>query len=403
MGTAGDSALGQPKGIESMSKVTLAVAIVLSIAALHANAAVATPMTSGDEVDQAVKQYMQAHKIPGASVAIIEDGKVVKESNYGLASVELGVPVTNDTQYTLASTTKEFTAVAIMTLVQEGKLSLDKPVRSYLPELPASWGAVTLRHCLSHTSGLPDAVAADDVNVTPLAGTQAELMKLLVTRPVGEPGAKTVYNQTEYMLLAEVIERVTGKPFRTYIDDRLLKPLGITDMHWGDSWEVIPGRASLYTTLEPTSDRSKLQLDAKGRPVESTSGIHAFGSKGIPEFLSPAAGLNANIGAIAKWESALWSGKVIKPETLAMMGTPYKLHDGSAGDFGLELMPYPLPATGESSVSSGGGAAVWITTIPRSHLTAIVLTNLQGCMPPMLAAEVLQAYEKQAKVTGRKS
>ena len=205
------------------------------------------------------------------------------------------------------------------------------------------------------------------------------------------------------MLLADVIERVTGKPYRTYIEDRLLKPLGITDMHWGDSWEVIPGRASLYTTLEPTPDRSKLQLDAKGRPVESTSGIHAFGSKGIPEFLSPAAGLNANIGAIAQWESALWSGKIIKPETLAMMGMPYKLRDGSTGDFGLEFMPYPLPATGESSVSSGGGAAVWVTTIPKSHLTAIVLTNLQGCMPPMLAAEVLQAYEKKAKATGDKS
>lgn len=386
-----------------MSKVTLAVAVVLAMAASHANAATATSPASGDEVDLAVKQYMQAHKIPGASVAIIKDGKVVKESNYGVASVELGVPVTDSTQYTLASTTKEFTAVAVMTLVEEGKLSLDKPVRSYLPELPASWGAVTIRHCLSHTSGLPDSVGPDEVNVTPLAGTQAEVMKLLVTRPVGEPGVKTVYNQTEYMLLANLIERVTGKPFRTYIDDRLLKPLGITDMHWGDSWVVIPDHASLYTALEPTLDRSKLQIDAKGQPVESKSGIHAFGSKGIPEFMSPAAGLNANIGAMARWESALWSGKILKPETLAMMGMPYKLHNGTAGDFGLEFMPYPLPATGEFSVSTGGGAAVWITTIPKSHLTAIVLTNLQGSMPPMLAANVLQAYEKQAKVAGGKS
>jgi CubicO group peptidase (beta-lactamase class C family) len=379
-----------------MSKVISAAAFVFSVTCMHAASVYAAEPAAGDDVDRVVRQYMQEKKIPGASVAIIKDGKLVKESSYGLASVELGVPVSNDTLFTLASTTKEFTAVAIMTLVEEGKLSLDKPVRSYLPELPASWGAVTIRNCLSHTSGLPDGDAPDDVNVTPLAGTQADLMKLLVTRPVGEPGVKTVYNQTEFMLLGDVIERVTGKPYKVYIEERLLKPLGINDMRWGDAWEVIPGRASLYTALEPTADRLKLQIDEKGQPVLSKTGIHAFGSKAVPEWLSPAAGLNSNIGAMARWESALWSGKVIKPDDLAMMGTAYKLRDGSAGDFGLALMPYPMPGTNEPSVSSGGGAAVWITTLPKSHLTAIVLTNLQGCSPPMLAVQVLQAYQKQA-------
>lgn len=379
-----------------MSKVIWAAALALSMAVMHTATVCAAEPSSSDDVDQIVKQYMQEKKIPGVSVAIVKDGKLVKESSYGLASVELAVPVTDNTLFTLASTTKEFTAVAIMTLVEEGKLSLDKPVRSYLPELPASWGSVTIRNCLSHTSGLPDGDAPDDVNVTPLAGTQADLMKLLVTRPVGEPGVKTVYNQTEFMLLGDVIERVTGKPYKVYIEDRLLKPLGITDMRWGDAWEVIPGRASLYTALEPTADRLKLQIDSKGQPVLSKTGIHAFGSKAVPEWLSPAAGLNANIGAMARWESALWNGKIIKPEDLAMMGAAYTLRDGSAGDFGLAFMPYPLPGTGESSVSSGGGAAVWITTLPKRHLTTIVLTNLQGCSPPMLAVQVLQAYQKQA-------
>ncbi|MFK2889613.1 serine hydrolase domain-containing protein [Dyella flagellata] len=372
----------------------------LSMAVFHANAVAST--VRPDEVDRVVNQYMAARKIPGASVAIIKDGKLVKESSYGLANVELGVPVNHNTLFTLASTTKEFTAVAIMSLVEEGKLSLDTPIRHYLPELPASWGAVTIRHCLSHTSGLPDGDAPDDVNVTPLAGTQADLMKLLVTRPVGEPGVKTVYNQTEFMLLADVIERVTGKPYKTFIEDRLLKPLGIASMRWGDAWEVIPGRASLYTAVEPTSDRLKLQLDAKGEPVMSKSGIHVFGSKAVPEWLTPAAGLNGNIDAMVRWESALWGGKVIRPETLALMSTPYKLRDESAGDFGLAFVPYPLPGTGEPSVSSGGGAAVWITTLPKSHLTAIVLTNLQGCSPPALTAQVLRAYRQQSLASGGK-
>ncbi|MBE1159896.1 serine hydrolase domain-containing protein [Dyella acidiphila] len=378
-----------------MSRFAVAVVLTCSLAALHATASFAAEQPAGDEVDRAVKHYMQDRQIPGASVAIIQDGKLVKETSYGLASVELNVPVSDRTLFTLASTTKEFTAVAIMTLVEAGKVSLDTPVRTYLPELPPSWGAVTVRHCLAHTSGLPDGDAPDDVNVLPLAGTQADLMKLLVTRPVGEPGVKTVYNQTEYMLLGDIIERVTGKPYKTYIEDRLLKPLGITDMQWGDGWAVVPGRASLYTAVAPTPDHLKLQIDAKGQPVMSKEGIHAFGSKAAPAWLTPAAGLNGNIQDMVRWESALWSGKIITPQSLATMSAPYKLRDGSAGDFGLEFIPYPLPGTAEPSVSSGGGAAVWITTLPKSHLTAIVLTNLQGCKPPEFVIDVLQAYRTQ--------
>lgn len=356
-----------------------------------ASAEVAAQQATGDEIDRVMTQFMAAKKIPGASVAIIQDGKVVKESSYGVANVEFSVPVTNQTLFTLASTTKEFTAVAIMTLVEEGKLSLDKSVRDYLPELPAAWAPVTIRHCLSHTSGLPDGDAPDNVNVLPLAGTQAELMKLLVTKPVGVPGEKMVYNQTEFMLLADIIARVSGEPYKAYIEDKLLKPLGITSMRWGDGWQVIPQRASLYTALEPTADRSKLQLDEKGEPVESKSGIHAFGSKVVPEWLMPAAGLNGNIEAMSRWEAALWSGKVIKPATLLMMGTPYKLHDGTAGGFGLAFVPYPLE--GQPGISSGGGAAVWITTLPERHLTAIVLTNLQDSSPQELVGQVLHTYQ----------
>lgn len=374
-----------------MLKALIVVSCALFSGAFSLQArAAAQQVAASDEVDRVVAQYMAAKKIPGASVAVIQDGKVVKESSYGLANVELKAPVSNDTLFTLASTTKEFTAIAIMTLVEEGKLSLDKSIRDYLPELPAAWAPVTIRHCLSHTSGLPDGIAPDDVNVLPLAGTQAELMKLLATKPVGEPGVKMVYNQVEFMLLGNIIERIGGKPYKAFVEDRLLKPLGISSMRWGDGWEIIPGRASLYTALEPTADRSKLQIDANGAPVFSQSGIHAFGSKGFPEWLAPAAALNGNIDAMARWEAALWSGKVIKPAALAMMGTLYKLRDGKTGMFGLEFVPYAVE--GQPGISSGGGAAVWITTLPESHLTAIVLTNLQASSPHELVKQILHVY-----------
>jgi len=333
---------------------------------------------------------MAVRRIPGISVAIIDNGRIAKETSYGLANVEFGVPVTNATLFTLASTTKEFTAVAIMALVEDGRLSLDESVRRYLPELPAAWAPVTVRHCLSHTSGLPDSVAADEVNIIPLAGDREGLMKILAAKPVTDPGVKAVYNQTGIMLLGDIITRVSGKPYKTFIEDRLLKTAGITDMRWGDSWDVIPGRASLYTALEPAPDRSKLFLDARGRPVFSRTGIYAFGSKGAPNWMMPAIGLNTSIGSLARWEAALWSGKIIKPASLAMMSKAFSLRDGKPGSFGLALMP---GKQGERiTVSSGGGAAVWVTTMPDSNLTAIVLTNLQASSPQVLAAKILDAY-----------
>jgi D-alanyl-D-alanine carboxypeptidase len=333
---------------------------------------------------------MAARKIPGVAVAVIEHGKTVKKASYGLASVELGVPVTNSTLFHLASTTKEFTGVAIMALIEEGRLQLDGYIRTYLSEVPAAWASVTIRNCLSHTSGLPDGVTADQVNIIPLAGDRESLLKTLASMPVTEAGTKAIYNQTELMLLGDIIERVSGKSYKSFIEDRLLRPIGISDMRWGDSWNVIPGRASLYTALEPTPDRSKLRLDASGRPVFSTTGIHAFGSKGEPDWLMPAAGLNANIDSMATWESALWSGKIIAPTSLAMMGKPFQLPNRASGPFGLVMVAGSQD--GRATVSSGGGAAVWVTTIPDIGVTAIVLTNLQASSPQALAAKILDSY-----------
>jgi D-alanyl-D-alanine carboxypeptidase len=374
-----------------MTKLTERWIQVIWAIALVANVAAGEQRSGdGDLLDQLVSREMAARKIPGVSIAVTKNGQIIKKASYGFASVELGVPVTNSTLFHLASTTKEFTGVAIMALVEDGRLVLDASVLTYLPELPAAWKAVTIRNCLSHTSGLPDGIAADQVNIIPLEGDRESLLKRLESMPVGEPGTKALYNQTELMLLGDIIARVSGKSYESFIEDRLLKPIGISDMKWGDSWSVIPGRASLYTALEPTANRSKLRLDEKGRPIFSTTGIHAFGSKGEPEWLMPAAGLNANIGSMARWEAALWAGKIIKPESLAMIGSPFQLRDGTLGPFGLVMIVGQQDR--RTTASSGGGAAVWLTTIPELRLTAIVLTNLQASSPQALVTKILQSY-----------
>jgi D-alanyl-D-alanine carboxypeptidase len=297
--------------------------------------------------------------------------------------------VTTATLFPMASTTKELTAVAIMTLVEDGRIRLDQSVKELLPELPQAWSAVTIAHCLSHTSGLPDATTADSVNIIPIAGERDEVLKLAAQRPAASPGVASSYNQMGVLLLAMIIERVSGQGYEAFVEQRLLKPLGISGMAFGDAWAIIPRRSALYTALKPDAERIRLAM-VNGQPVFERGKTYAFGAKGFPAWMNAAAGLNASLDAMIAWETALHGGRVVKAETLAEMGGPFQLADGKPGGFGLGLIPgrYKELAT----VSSGGGAAVWVTTIPEQRLTVIVLTNLQGAFPQNLVPKIFDAF-----------
>ena len=169
----------------------------------------APAVTRADATDDYVHRQMEKKKIPGLSIAVIRDGHVIKEAAYGKASLELNVPATLDTSYPLASMTKVFTAVAIMQLVQEGRISLDEPVIQILPQLPPHWSAITVRHCLSHTSGLPD-VLTDDVNATTVSGDRDAALAEVAKQPLKPAGAASIYNQTGYVLLGMIIEKISG-------------------------------------------------------------------------------------------------------------------------------------------------------------------------------------------------
>ncbi|MDT7688164.1 MAG: hypothetical protein QOE46_923 [Acidobacteriota bacterium] len=151
----------------SASKATrlLICVVLLAAGARAAEAHTASfHVPSARELDAYVSREMRKRHIPGLSLAVVRDERVIKLKGYGLASVELGVPATPETVYQLASTTKIFTGAAVMLLAQEGRLSLDDPVTKLLPELPAAWSVVSVRHCLTHTSGLPDASLSDDTD-----------------------------------------------------------------------------------------------------------------------------------------------------------------------------------------------------------------------------------------------
>lgn len=357
-------------------RLFLSLAFCLALAAPRVAAA--------DAVDDYIKVQMAALRVPGAAVAVIRDGRAVKRAVYGQASIEHNAPVTTRTVFPLASMTKAFTATAIMTLVQDGKLRLDQPVREILPELPAAWSAITIRQCLSHTSGLPDAVS-DDLNVIPVSGDRDALLALLAQRPLEPPGVRSAYNQTGYILLGMIIERLSGRPYATYIREQLLNPAGASQITFGDSWEIVPGRAELYTAVELTADRMKL-LARNGRPVLSDGKVRRLGLKPFPEAYWPIGGLNASLDDFIAFELALGSGRLISPTLLEEMAKPIRLADGREGVFSAGFIVGE--ADGQRTVSYGGGAATWRLATPSTGVTVIVLTNLQGSSPQVLATQI---------------
>lgn len=367
-------------------------ALAASLALLGGLAA-SSMQAHADTVDDYVRAEMQKRHIPGMTVAVLRDNKLIKESTYGLASIEHNVATRADTAYTLASMTKTFTASAIMLLVQDGRIALDDSITKILPQLPAAWSGVTLRHCLSHTSGLPDAIT-DDVNITTISGDRDILLQELAKLPLQPAGEKSVYNQTGYVLLGMVIEKISGMPYEQFLQTRLFQPMGITGAKFGDAWSIIPGRSDLYTSLDISKDHSKLEMK-NGRPVVMQDKIYHYGAKFMPDYMAPAGLLNGNIHDLVNFEQGLAIGKFIKPASLKEMSTPYKLRNGQDGDFGLGFMFMPFGK--QPAISYGGGAATWRVHLPEKRLTVVVLTNLQGAQPHALAGGIAALYDDGAK------
>lgn len=368
-----------------LKRTAMALCIGLGMCAL------VTPHVYADNVDDYVKTAMTKSKIPGMAVAVLRDGKVLKESTYGVASLELGAPTKLDTVYPLASMTKLFTASSIMLLVQEGQLTLDESLTKVLPELPAKWSEVTIGSLLSHTSGLPDAVT-DDVNITVISGDRKEVLDKLATMRTKPVGTEVAYSVTGYALLGMIIERTSGMSYQEFVTKRILQPEHLNQASFGDAWSVVPGRTNLYTTLDITKDHSKL-LVKDGMPVVAENKISHYGSKYIPDFAAAAGQLNGSIQDLVKWEQVMAEGKLLSPASLKAMSTPYKLKDGSDGPFGLSFLIRPLGAY--TTVQYGGGAAVWRFAVPEKHITVLVLTNLQGSNPQGLATDIASLYEPE--------
>jgi CubicO group peptidase (beta-lactamase class C family) len=345
--------------------------------------------TSGpDSVEALLRKEMDKRKIPGLQFAVVHHGKIVKLGAVGLANVQDSIPVTSQTLFTINSATKSFTGVAIMQLVEEGKLDLTAPVARYLDGLPEAWRAVTVKQLLTHTSGLPGIM--DSWGKLVIEGDAEASRAKVRTLPLEfKPGERFSYNQTNYLLLGEIIDRLSGQPFAQFIADRQLKVADMprtAECGFGDSYDVVPRCARSYTFFRT----------AGGKHVRGNKLRNTF--EEFPPFLRTAAGMSSTAEELARWIIALEGGRLLKDKrSLDTLWTTGTLNNGSPAGFGGLLNGYALgwPAALRSkhrAVGGVGGGRSAFFVYPDDDLAIVILTNLQGAEPQAFIDKVAGYY-----------
>jgi CubicO group peptidase (beta-lactamase class C family) len=317
----------------------------------------ATASAGADSIDDFVKSEMAKRQIPGVSIAVIRDGRLVKSQGYGLANIELKAPATVESVYQLASVSKQFTAAAILLLAQDGKLAIEDKIHKHLPDLPQAWNEVTVRHLLDHTSGIKSYTRIPDFFTTARKDyTHREIIKLVADSPMEfKPGDKWVYNNTGYFLLGMIVENVSGKSFGDFLEERVFKPLGMNSTRMNDFKAIIPNRAHGYSA-------------AGGKLVNG-------------EYVSPtqpysAGALVSTVADMAKWDAALNSEGLLPRSIRERMWTEAKINDGKGAGYGFGWAVGNR--NGRKLVEHGGGIQGFSTHIARfleDRLSVIVLTN----------------------------
>lgn len=316
-------------------------------------------------VDDYLKAQMVARHIPGLSVAVVQDGKVVKTAAYGVSNVEANTPATVNTLYGLGSCTKPFTAVAVLQLMETGKVDLDAPVSRYLTGLPAAWSRVTVRQLLTHTSGLPNYREFVDYSKLsdPKYHQTGSVVALLAGKPLRFiPSTKAEYSNTNYHLLGQLVEKVSGQTYAAYLASHQFQAAGITETHFAALPTLLRNQASGY------------EWDGKKR-LPNTVFLPAaldFGDDGL---LSTA-------GDLAKWTTALASGQLVGVTTLKQMISPQALPDGTPSAYGLGLIVgryYGQSIAGHSGATPGYSST--IDYFVDSRLAVVVLCNLYDGTP----------------------
>ncbi len=335
-------------------------------------------------IDAYLAAYMQQPDRVGLSVTVVKDGQVVLQKGYGKRSSEDGRSVDKETLFAIGSVSKQFTCAALLLLADDGKLSVHDPVAKYYPHLTRA-AEITLLDLMNHVSGYPDYYPLDFLDRRMLAPiAEDELLRQYAGGKLDfEPGSKYSYSNTGYILLGRVIERVSGESLGAFLDRRIFKPL-----------------AMAQTVYEPNLSDSRL---AKGYATFLLSPSEQVAPEG-KGWLCGAGGIYSTPGDLAKWNLGLISGKVLKPETYAIMTSPRKLSTGRVSEYGCGLS---VKLQGGRLVISHSGAVsgfnTWNATIPSTRSSVIMTANLEGglgSLPSQIVALLLKEPSNVPTIKG---
>lgn len=337
--------------------------LVLAGGALLAQAQAAPPHAQGDRA-QRIDSYLRSAysaQEPGAAAIVVDDGQVVLREGYGLANVELGVPIEPEMVFRIGSVTKQFTAVAALLLVQEGKLALDDEITKFLPDFPTHGKKITVEHLLTHTSGIKSYTSLPEWQTRWREDmTLEQLVALFKDQPMDfAPGERWLYNNSGYVLLGAVLEKASGQSYEELVRSRIFAPLGMKRTGYGHTTPIVPGRVAGYQRTpsgwENASYLSMTQPYAAGALVST-------------------------VDDLALWNAALDGGKLLPKELLARAWTTSKLSDGKTTGYGWGVADW----RGHHFEEHGGGIhgfQSYALREPRAGLFVAVLSNALGHDP----------------------
>jgi D-alanyl-D-alanine carboxypeptidase len=340
-----------------------------------------------DTIDSFIKKNLQSLHIPGASFVVAKNGNIIKSGSYGLSNIELGVPASPKTVFEIGSMTKQFTAMSIMMLEEEGKLDLNNPITRYFPDAPSRWKQITIRHLLTHTSGIQNHVAVPGylgVFKTNLFNEsfpgKKEILKLFYQLPQEfTPGQTWAYDNTGYHLLGFIIEQITKQSYWTFLQNRIFRPLGMTNTRNTDTKDLVYNRATGYIWQDSIY---------KNQPP-------------LWPFVGFSAGsLLSTVEDLALWDAALYTEKLVKKGTHEKMWQPAKTNEGSLlpynSGFGWFIDSYH----GHRIVQHSGGTPGFSSVIyrfPHDTLCVVILTNHADAIIDHLALDIAGIYQPELK------
>jgi CubicO group peptidase (beta-lactamase class C family) len=308
------------------------------------------------KMDQTLAAAFHA-EAPGAAVLVVQNGTAILRKGYGMADLEFGVPMDPANVFPICSITKQFTAVAILQLIEAGKLKLTDDLSRFVPDYPTGGAEITLNQLLSHTSGIPSCDAMPEWRKTLGAGlTPDQVLALTRNQPLDfAPGSDWKYSNTGYALLGKVIEAVSGQSYPDYVRSRLFSPAGMSHSYYGDGHRLIPLRVRGY------SREGKTWIDA---PDFNLAQTYSSGA------------LLSTVDDLWAWDQALQAGRLASPSVLASAYVAGHLPDGRSTHYGFGWEVNQL--SGHVIIEHAGGVpgfAAYEARVPEAGIYVAILTN----------------------------